>query len=123
LLRERGSRSRVLLEQFLSDRGIAAATHTLGTNTALIRAVSAGLGVTLISRSLVQAELDAGSVAEIRLADGPPPRSWYLVRSSVGPDRPLVDDFIVFALALLPVRHGRDGGRLGPRQGAIGVGA
>jgi DNA-binding transcriptional LysR family regulator len=96
LLREPGSGTRTLNEQFLADRGLAPATLTLGSNGAIKQAVRAGLGVSLISRAAVATELAAGLVDEVRLTDGPATRPWFLLRSAVGPVRPPVDAFVAF---------------------------
>src|SRR4051812_11214718 len=50
LLRELGSGTRRLNEQFLADRGLDPATLTLGSNGAIKQAARAGLGVSLLSR-------------------------------------------------------------------------
>lgn len=99
LLREPGSGTRILNEQFLSDHGLQPATLTLGSNGAIKQAARAGLGVSLLSRATVAAELESGSLGELRLRDGPAKRSWYLLRSAVGPVRPSVASFISFVLA------------------------
>jgi DNA-binding transcriptional LysR family regulator len=99
LLRESGSGTRILNEQFLAARGLAPSSLTLGSNGAIKQAVRAGLGVSLISRATVEAELRAGLLAELALRDGPPKRSWYLLRSAVGPLRPSVADFVSFVVA------------------------
>jgi DNA-binding transcriptional LysR family regulator len=99
LLREPGSGTRTLNEQFLADRGLEPATLKLGSNGAIKQAVRAGLGVSLLSRAAVQAELDAGLLAEIKLKDGPSSRPWFLLRSAVGPEREPVELFGEFVRA------------------------
>ncbi len=99
LLREAGSGTRALNEQFLTNRGLAPATLTLGSNGAIKQAARAGLGVSLLSRAAVETELAAGLLGELRLRDGPASRSWYLLRSAVGPVRPSVQAFTSFVLA------------------------
>jgi DNA-binding transcriptional LysR family regulator len=96
LLREQGSGTRALNEQFLAERGLAPPTLTVGSNGAIRQAARAGLGVSLVSRAAVAAELHAGWLAEIPLLDGPPTRPWFLLRSAVGPLRPTVESFIAF---------------------------
>ncbi len=96
LLREQGSGTRTLNERFLEERGIAAETLTLGSNGAIKQAVRAGLGVSLMSRAAVEGELASGRLGEIRLSDGPPNRTWYVVRSAVGPVRDVVRSFLAF---------------------------
>jgi DNA-binding transcriptional LysR family regulator len=96
LLREQGSGTRQLSEQFLSERGVQTPTLTLGSNGAIKQAARAGLGVSLLSRVAVEAELALGLLAELPLIDGPPVRPWYIVHSAVGPVRPAVAGFIEF---------------------------
>jgi DNA-binding transcriptional LysR family regulator len=98
LLRESGSGTRSLNEQFLAARGLTPSLLTLGSNGAIKQAARAGLGISLLSRATVEAELRAGLLAELALRDGPPKRSWYLLRSAVGPVRPSVADFVSFVV-------------------------
>jgi LysR family transcriptional regulator, low CO2-responsive transcriptional regulator len=97
LLREPGSGTRALNERFLEEQGIAPQTLTLGSNGAIRQAARAGLGVSLVSRETVEDELKSGRLGEIRLRDRPPPRTWFVVRSAVGPVRELVRSFVEFA--------------------------
>ena len=106
LLREPGSGTRVLNEQFLESRGLRPATLTLGSNGAIKQAVRVGLGVSLLSRAAVAAELAAGQLGEIALSDGPASRPWYVLRSAIGPPRPAVDLFIAFARASAAAKPG-----------------
>jgi LysR family transcriptional regulator, low CO2-responsive transcriptional regulator len=103
LLREQGSGTRVLNEQFLAERGLTPQTLTLGSNGAIKQAVRAGLGVSLLSRAAVEAELQSHWLAEIPLRDGPPTRPWFLLRAAAGPARPTVELFVEF------VRSATDG--------------
>lgn len=96
LLREQGSGTRALNEEFLAERELKPATLTLGSNGAIKQAVRAGLGVSLISRASAETELAAGLIGELRLADGPATRPWFLLRSAVGPMRPPVQAFVAF---------------------------
>jgi DNA-binding transcriptional LysR family regulator len=96
LLREPGSGTRTLNEQFLADHGINPRTLTLGSNGAIKQAARAGLGVSLLSKAAVATELATGWLGEIPLANAPEKRSWFVLRSAVGPDRPIVDTFTAF---------------------------
>jgi LysR family transcriptional regulator, low CO2-responsive transcriptional regulator len=96
LLREPGSGTRTLNEQFLAEHDLEPQTLTLGSNGAIKQAARAGLGVSLLSKAAVKAELDSEWLATIPLADGPEPRPWFLLRSAVGPARPTVDLFTAF---------------------------
>jgi DNA-binding transcriptional LysR family regulator len=97
LLREAGSGTRTLNEQFLTDRGLDPSTLTLGSNGAIKQAARAGLGVSLVSRAAVEGELASGWLGELKLKDGPAKRSWFVLRAAVGPVRAPVEMFIAFA--------------------------
>jgi LysR family transcriptional regulator, low CO2-responsive transcriptional regulator len=102
LLREQGSGTRALNEQFLRDHSLEPATLTLGSNGAVKQAARAGLGISLLSRAAVAAELEAGLLGELRVKDLPPPRPWFVLRAAVGPLRPAVGEFVAFARAATP---------------------
>jgi DNA-binding transcriptional LysR family regulator len=102
LLREPGSGTRTLNEQFLADRGLAPETLTLGSNGAIKQAARVGLGVSLVSRAAVEGELDGGRLAELRLRDGPPARPWFVLRSAVGPPHAAAERFVAFARSTSP---------------------
>ncbi|HET9719651.1 MAG TPA: LysR family transcriptional regulator [Solirubrobacteraceae bacterium] len=93
LLRESGSGTRELTERFFADHALDPDTLTLGSNGAIKQAARAGLGIALLSRDTADWELRTGRLAEIRLLDGPAPRRWYLLRSAIGPQRPVVEQF------------------------------
>jgi len=97
LLREPGSGTRALNLGFLRDRRLEPETLTLGSNGAIKQAARVGLGVSLLSRVTVEAELDAGLLGEVRLTDAPPVRPWFVLRSGVGPVRETVEAFVAFA--------------------------
>jgi DNA-binding transcriptional LysR family regulator len=101
LLRELGSGTRALNEQFLAERDLRPGTLTLGSNGAIKQAARAGLGVSLLSRAAVEAELEAGLLGEIRLTDGPEARPWFMLRSAVGSGTPTLALFIEFMRASL----------------------
>jgi DNA-binding transcriptional LysR family regulator len=94
LLREPGSGTRALNEQFLADRGLTPRVLELGSNGAIKQAARAGLGISLLSRAAVESELAAGQLGEIALRDAPRSRPWYVLRSSVGPARPVVQELL-----------------------------
>ena len=96
LLREPGSGTRLANEQFLTSAGVEAETLTLGSNGAIKQAARAGLGVSLVSRDAVAYELESGALGMIPLAALPPARSWYALHSTVGPARPLIEQFMAF---------------------------
>ncbi len=99
LLREKGSGTRALNERFLAERDLAPRTLTLGSNGAIKQAARVGVGVSLLSRAAVEAELKSGLLAELELSDGPAARPWFVLRSAVGPARPAVEQFAEFVTA------------------------
>ncbi len=85
LLREQGSGTRRLCEVYLDSHQLQPSTLTLGSNGAIKNAARMGLGIALQSRMAVELELEFGLLATIRPRGGLPKRSWYVVRSTVGP--------------------------------------
>ncbi|MDP9345784.1 MAG: LysR substrate-binding domain-containing protein, partial [Actinomycetota bacterium] len=96
------SGTRALNEQFLAALREAPHTLTLGSNGAIKQAARVGLGVSLLSRDAVRAELASGALATLAVEGLPAPRPWYAVRSTVGPMRRPVADFLTFLAAELP---------------------
>ena len=79
LLREPGSGTRAVTDMLLADLGIAPLTLMVGSNGAIRESASVGLGVTLISRDAVAAELATGRLIELAVPGTPLHRDWYLV--------------------------------------------
>jgi DNA-binding transcriptional LysR family regulator len=96
LLREPGSGTRALNEQFLAQHGLEPEILMLGSNGAIKQAARAGLGISLLSRAAVETELASGLLGQMRLKDAPAPRAWFVVRSAVGPVRAQVSAFVEF---------------------------
>jgi DNA-binding transcriptional LysR family regulator len=96
LLREPGSGTRTLCEEFLASRGIEPNVLTLGSNGAIKQAARAGLGVALQSRIAVELELELGLLGTISPRGGLPRRRWHVVRSAVGPVREDAEAFMAF---------------------------
>lgn len=96
LLREPGSGTRALNEQFLDDLGLHPETMTLGSNGAIKQAARAGLGISLLSRAAVEGELASARLAEVEVPDPPGTRPWFLLYAETGPVRPAVEAFIAF---------------------------
>ncbi len=112
LLRESGSGTRALNEEFLAEHGLNPDTLTLGSNGAIKQAARSGLGVSLISRAAVEDELASARLGEIRLVDGPASRPWFVLRAAAGPARPTAELFVEFARAALPHDTGRAATRI-----------
>jgi DNA-binding transcriptional LysR family regulator len=97
LLREPGSGTRVVNEEFLSAAALEPDTLTLGSNGAIKQAARAGIGVAFISRAAVALELEAGLLAALPVRHRPAARRWYAMCSTVGPQRSAVERFMTFA--------------------------
>ena len=96
LLRERGSGTRAMVEDYLAEHGLAPVALTLGSNGAIKHAAQAGLGVSLQSRFAVQLELAQGRLATIALREPPAARQWYVIRAATGPVREATAAFTSF---------------------------
>jgi DNA-binding transcriptional LysR family regulator len=97
LLREPGSGTRVVNEDFLAAAGLEPQTLTLGSNGAIKQAARAGIGVSFISRAAVALELAAGLLSALPVRHRPAARRWYAMCSTVGPQRAAVERFMAFA--------------------------
>jgi LysR family transcriptional regulator, low CO2-responsive transcriptional regulator len=96
LLREKGSGTRAMTEEFLAANELQPRVLTLGSNGAIKQAARAGLGISLQSRLATQLELDLGLLATIDVDVPLPSRQWYLLRPQRGPVRPSVRQFLDF---------------------------
>jgi DNA-binding transcriptional LysR family regulator len=85
LMREQGSGTRRLCEVYLASHQLEPSLLTLGSNGAIKNAARMGLGIALQSREAVEHELGFGLLATIKPRGGLPKRSWFVVRSTVGP--------------------------------------
>lgn len=97
LLREEGSGTRTLTEQFLWSHGLDPAVLTLGSNGAIKQGARAGLGVALQSRMAVELELELELLVTLDVAVDLPERHWYLLHPQRGPVREPVMQFLAFA--------------------------
>jgi DNA-binding transcriptional LysR family regulator len=96
LLREEGSGTRSMTEEFLAGHDLRPPIRTLGSNGAIKQAARAGLGLSLQSRLATHLELELGLLATIRVDVPLPRRHWYVVRPAHGPVRPAVEQFVSF---------------------------
>jgi DNA-binding transcriptional LysR family regulator len=70
VVRETGSGTKSLVERAMEERGLRVEpVMSLGSTEAIKRAVMEGVGVAIVSRLAVEAEVRAGRLAEIRVAD------------------------------------------------------
>jgi DNA-binding transcriptional LysR family regulator len=96
LLRERGSGTRAVCEEYLETHDLAPRTLTLGSNGAIRQAAALGLGIALQSRCAVTLELELGLLALISPQGRLPQRAWHVVHAAVGPVRAEVRSFTEF---------------------------
>ena len=82
LLREEGSGTREATDELLSRLGIDPPRMILGSNGAVLQAVSAGFGVGLISSASLDAAHLAQGVRQLPCPHTPMRRPWHLVASS-----------------------------------------
>src|ERR671930_526772 len=109
LLREEGSGTRSMTEEFLAGHDLHPPILTLGSNGAIKQAARAGLGVSLQSRLATHLELELGLLATIQVDVPLPRRQWYVIRPAHGPVRPAVEHFVSFVRsdeARTAVEHG-----------------
>jgi DNA-binding transcriptional LysR family regulator len=87
LLREPGSGTRASTAALLAELDITPLALMVGSNGAIRESARVGLGVTLVSRDAVAAELAGGALAEIGVPGTPLHRDWFLVarRGSLPP--------------------------------------
>jgi LysR family transcriptional regulator, low CO2-responsive transcriptional regulator len=96
LLREEGSGTRSMTEEFLAGHDLRPPIRTLGSNGAIKQAARAGLGVSLQSRLATHLEVELGLLATIQVDVPMPRRHWYVIRPAHGPMRAAVEQFLSF---------------------------
>jgi len=100
IVREIGSGTRKTIEQKLSERNIPFEQipqgMELGSTRAVITAVEANLGLSIVSRCAVKEALELGRVCEVRLADLDLTRYLYLVKHHQGAGGFAIDAFTTF---------------------------
>lgn len=96
LLREEGSGTRSMTEEFLAGHDLHPPIRTLGSNGAIKQAARAGLGVSLQSRLATYLEVELGLLGTIHVDVPLPRRHWYVIRPAQGPVRPAVEQFLSF---------------------------
>jgi LysR family transcriptional regulator, low CO2-responsive transcriptional regulator len=96
LLREEGSGTRSMTEEFLAAHDLHPPVRTLGSNGAIKQAARAGLGISLQSRLATHLEVELGLLGTVRVDVPLPRRQWYAIRPAHGPVRPAVEQFLIF---------------------------
>lgn len=80
ILRESGSGTRAFSDKLIKERGInVKKTYIFGSGQAVKQAVTAGLGIALVSRWIVRKELNAKELKSIRIKGKRLTRSFYLI--------------------------------------------
>ncbi|NKZ04540.1 LysR family transcriptional regulator [Actinomadura latina] len=79
VMREPGSGTRATADAYLTEHEVAPPRLVLGSNGAVIAGAAAGLGVALVSRDAVGAELDAGRLVVVDAPGMPLDRPWHAV--------------------------------------------
>jgi DNA-binding transcriptional LysR family regulator len=96
LLREPGSGTRTMTEEFLARHELSPQMLTMGSNGAIKQAARAGLGVSLQSRAATALELKHGLLDTISVREPLPQRQWFVLWPNVGPLREPVREFLAF---------------------------
>jgi LysR family transcriptional regulator, low CO2-responsive transcriptional regulator len=96
LLREEGSGTRSMTQEFLAGHDLHPPVRTLGSNGAIKQAARAGLGLSLQSRLATHLEVELGLLATVHVDVPLPRRQWYAIRPAHGPVRPAVEQFLTF---------------------------
>lgn len=104
--REIGSGTRSVVESFLAKGGLAAdklnIALELGSTGAIVTAVEAGAGISVVSRWAILKELALNKIKAIKIKDLPMQRDLFLVYPRRKNKNPTVDTFIEFALKQNP---------------------
>ena len=101
ILMQEGAGVRQVIEEELQKAGVRlrdlVVRLQLGLQESVKSAVQAGFGVTFISRSAIEAELAAGTLATARVRGLDPARQIYLVRATGRPRSRAGEAFVAFA--------------------------
>jgi len=103
LQREVGSGTRTAIERFFAEQGIAVQSRMeLGSNFAIEQAVATGLGVSIVSRTMLDG-LHLGDEIRVLNVEGLPLRGhWYLVYMKAKAEFPVVKHFRDFLQQFAP---------------------
>lgn len=99
LLRERGSGTRLMTEEFLAAHDLQPQLLTLGSNGAIKQAARAGLGVSFQSRATIALELEHGILGTVSVLEPLPRRQWFVLWPAKGPLLGHVEEFLAFVLS------------------------
>ncbi len=90
MVREDGSGTRAMTDEFFAQAGIAPPTVMVSSSNEMIKqAVIAGMGLALISQHTVSLELALGLLTALPVEGFPLMRSWYIVQRRTLPLLPV----------------------------------
>ena len=105
--RERGSGSRLVVEQTLKQHGLEPATlriaAEMGSTEAIKQGIRAGLGLAIISRFALTDEVRAGGLCVVTIQDVVLHRSFYIIRHKGHALSPLCQTFEHFLYSVDPI--------------------
>lgn len=97
LQRESGSGTRTLIERFFEEQGIAVQPRMeLGSNFAIEQAVATGVGVSIVSRTMLNGLHLGDEIRVLNVAGLPLRGHWYLVYLKSKAELPVVQRFRAF---------------------------
>ena len=100
VLREPGSGTRAFSDRFLQESGIPVKrSYVFNSSQGVKEAVSAGLGLSLLSRWIVRKELASGELTELRIGHTLPERDFRIIRQKNAPYTMAIRVFIAKLLA------------------------
>lgn len=78
IMREQGSGTRQAVQRLFDQHKISINVRMeLGSNEAIKQAIMGGLGISVLSRHTLTAEIDAGKLVVLQVQDFPIQRTWY----------------------------------------------
>ncbi|MGD2126974.1 MAG: selenium metabolism-associated LysR family transcriptional regulator [Desulfobacteraceae bacterium] len=101
ILRERGSGTLRIMEDYLQSKGIDSfrVVARLGSSTAVKEGIKAGFGVSILSSRALDTELKTGILKALKVKGLPMWRSFYLIRDKRRIASPLCEALLDFLLA------------------------
>lgn len=98
VIREDGSSTRAIIEQFLSNYGISISdlhiALILGSTGSIKEAVERGMGLSIVSKWAIRKEVACGNLRILNLKEGKIPREFYIVLPKNIVLSPAVEEFI-----------------------------
>ncbi len=114
ILREKGSATLKIMEDYLADSGTRAtdlfqAATRLGSSTAIKEGIKAGIGVSILSSRALDTELAAGILKTLQIKGFCMRRKFYLIRDKRRTASPLCQalfDFLITTSDIRPSARG-----------------